>query len=164
VHPCTRMCSLEGQNAIPYKVWRLGFEMHIPILGARDTLFQILGTRGGVRLGMAWQNERREFEGQELFGFSAGDGVAIEQGVARHRHEGQIAVHVLLHKLLREPGIMGEDSGLRSALSDLRKTALGASQFHHGLQAVFLDVLPVRSKMAMRCEPTLHTSGRLRQH
>ena len=69
-HPCIRMRSQEDQNAIPYEVWRLGFERHVPILGARDTLFQIPGTRGGVSLGMAWQNERRKFEGQELFRFS----------------------------------------------------------------------------------------------
>lgn len=85
--------------------------MHIPIVGARDTLFQIARTRGGVSLGMAGQNEGREFEGQEFLGFRTGDGIAIEEGVARHRHQSQIAVHVLLHKLRREVGIMGQDRG-----------------------------------------------------
>jgi hypothetical protein len=85
VRSCTRVCSQAGKNAIPYKIWRLGFEMHIPILGARD-------------------------------------GIAIEQGVARHCNEGQITVQVLLHKLFCEPGIMGEDSGPQSALRHLRKT------------------------------------------
>ena len=37
-HARARMRGEKGKNAIPNAVWRLGFEMYIPILGTRYTL------------------------------------------------------------------------------------------------------------------------------
>jgi hypothetical protein len=82
MHPRTGVCREEYKNLIAYVVWRLGFEMHVPILGPWDALLQVSGTRGGMKIGVAGQDERREFKGHQFLGFCAGDGVAIEQRVA----------------------------------------------------------------------------------
>jgi hypothetical protein len=77
------VCREKVKNAIPYVVvWGLRFEMHIPVLSAGNTLFQVPGTRGGVKVGIPWQNERREFKRHEGLGLGARDGIAIEQHAA----------------------------------------------------------------------------------
>ena len=46
------MRSEEGPNAIPYAVRGLRCERPIPVIGSRNTLVQIPGTRGSVKVGM----------------------------------------------------------------------------------------------------------------
>jgi hypothetical protein len=87
------VCREKVKNAIPYVVWGLRFEMHIPVLSARDTFFQVPGTRGGVKVGMAWENERGELEGHQLLWLRAGDGIAID-----HRLQAAV-LHILLMQI-----------------------------------------------------------------
>ena len=59
MHPRTRVRREKVKNAIAYVVWGLGFEMHVPIVSARDALLQIPGARGRMKVGMAGENQRR---------------------------------------------------------------------------------------------------------
>jgi hypothetical protein len=56
--------------------------MHVPILGPWDALLQVSGTRGGMKIGMAGQDERREFKGHQFLWLCARDGIGVEQRAA----------------------------------------------------------------------------------
>jgi hypothetical protein len=56
--------------------------MHVPILGARYALLQTAGTRGSMKVGVLWQDEGGEFEGQQFLWLCARDGIGVEQRAA----------------------------------------------------------------------------------
>jgi hypothetical protein len=72
------VCGEKAENAIAYVVWGLRFEVSIPIVRPRDALLQIPGARGGMKVGMAREDQDGEFERHQLLGLCAGDGIAIE--------------------------------------------------------------------------------------